>query len=113
MIGIVHLHPVADDPSFLVRAEAAIEALRVRAGFLRATLGRAVDDPAEWVLLTEWDSVGAYRRALGGFEVKLAATTLLAQAADQPSAFESLLTVGADGTEVRRPSDRAEVWPRP
>ena len=61
------------------------------------------------LLITEWESVGAYRRGLGGYEVKLAATPLLAQALDQPSAFEALLRIDADGGETaahQRPGGR-------
>jgi hypothetical protein len=57
--------------------------------------------------VTEWESVGAYRRALGHYEVKLRATPLLAQSVDQPSAFEALLVVDADGRRTVRSSDRA------
>ena len=57
-----------------------------------ATPAASVDDPAEWVLVSEWDGVGAYRRALGAYEVKLAATPLLAQARDEAGAFEELVT---------------------
>ena len=38
---------------------------------MRGALGRAYDDPTHWSLSTEWESVGAYRRALGGFDVKV------------------------------------------
>ena len=63
---------------FARSARAALEALAARPGFRRGHAGRSVDDPAEWVLVTEWDGVGAYRRALSAYEVKLAATPLLA-----------------------------------
>jgi hypothetical protein len=47
------------------------------------------------VLVTEWDGPGAWRRALGGFDVKMELTPLLAHAVDAPGAFEVL--VGQDG----------------
>ena len=66
-------------------------------------VGRAADDPTAWVLVTEWVGVGACRRALSAYEVKLKATPLLAQAADEPSAYEILAATG----EARR-DDRNE-----
>jgi quinol monooxygenase YgiN len=103
----------AADPSqaaqqFQAEAEQALRLLAERPGFVRGTVGRATDDAGSWLLLTEWESVGAYRRGLGGYQVKLLATPLLSQALDQPSAFEELLSIGEDGQETARASDRAE-----
>lgn len=91
---------------FLERARAALEVLSVRPGFLRGQLGRSVDEPGSWVLTCEWESVGAYRRALSAYEVKLHATPLLATARDEASAFEGLLVAGPDGLRETA-SDRA------
>lgn len=90
---------------FVARAHAAMRALGDCDGFLRARLGRAADDPRHWCLVTEWRSVGAYRRALSSYQVKLHATPLLAEAAHEPSAFEVL--AACDGGElVTSESDR-------
>ena len=78
-----------------------------RPGYLRGSLGRGTDDPQAWVLITEWDSVGTYRRALGAYDVKLRATPLLADALDLPGAYESLLDVAPGGSLEEHPSDRA------
>lgn len=109
MIAVVHLRPTGgqDQPDFQDQAEAALRVLAGRPGFVRGTLGRATDDDSAWLLLTEWESVGAYRRGLGGYEVKLIATPVLARAEDRPSAFEELLSIGSDGAETSRSSDRA------
>jgi hypothetical protein len=40
------------------------------------------------VLTTEWENVGAYRRALSSYEVKVGAVALLSTAIDEPSAYE-------------------------
>lgn len=80
----------SDAPSFLPRAQAALAAFAARPGYLRGRIGRAADDPGMWVLTTEWDGVGAYRRSLGDYEVKVHAAPLLAQGRDEPSAFEVL-----------------------
>ena len=83
------------DAGFAAGAERALAALGRAAGYRSGRLARAVDDPDEWVLVTEWDGPGAWRRALGGFDVKMELTPLLAHAVDAPDAFEVL--VGQDG----------------
>jgi hypothetical protein len=76
----------ADD--FLARGRAALAVLATRPGYRSGRIGRAADDPTLWVLTTEWDNVGSYRRALGGYDVKVQAAPLLSLAHDEPSAFE-------------------------
>lgn len=78
------------DEEFRAQAAAALRALAERPGWRGGRLGRATDDATMWLLLTEWESVGAYRRALGGFDVKMHATPLLARAVAEPSAYEVL-----------------------
>jgi hypothetical protein len=100
----------ADDESvasFTGRAAAAIEALAARPGYRAGQLGRAYDDPTRWSLVTEWESVGAYRRALGAFDVKVNATPLLAESLDEPSAFEVLAAARPGGGVEHRASDLA------
>jgi hypothetical protein len=87
----------------------ALEKLAACPGYRRGTLGRAYDDPTQWCLATEWESVGAYRRALGNYEVKLYATPLLAESHDEPSAFEPLATAEPGGAVAVVTSDRAEA----
>src|SRR5215470_4883123 len=93
---------------FAERAGAALAVLAACRGYVRGELGRAYDDPTCWSLVTEWESVGAYRRALGNFEVRVHATPLLAQALDEASAFERLAVAGPGGPVVTSESDRAE-----
>jgi hypothetical protein len=107
MIAVLQFRPTVDLVSFQSDAQAALTVLAARPGFLRGTVGRSVDDESAWVLITEWESVGAYRRGLGGFEVKTVATPLMAQALDQPSAFEELVSMSSDGVPIVRNSDRA------
>jgi quinol monooxygenase YgiN len=107
VIASLHFRPDPADQDFQARAEQVLRVLAGRPGFLRGALGRATDDENAWLLLTEWQSVGAYRRGLGNYEVKLVGSTLLAQAVDQPSAFEPLLALDSDGSERVRDSDRA------
>ena len=62
--------------------------LRDRPGYVAGRIGRNVDDPELWVLTVEWENVGAYRRALSAYEVKVGAVALLSTALDEPSAYE-------------------------
>ena len=53
------------------------------------------------MITTEWESVGAFRRSLSTFGVKAYAAPLLAEAVEEPSAYESLLSVDAGaGTDA-------------
>ncbi|MDW5327421.1 antibiotic biosynthesis monooxygenase family protein [Plantactinospora sp. KLBMP9567] len=93
--------------TFTERAHAALAALAARPGYRRGELLRALDDPRHWCLVTEWESVGTYRRALGAFDVKVNATPLLAESLDEPSAYETLASAEPDGQVEVTPSDRA------
>ena len=99
--------PPDTQDEFVGRARDALAALADRPGYRSGRLTRALDDPAHWTLVTEWESVGAYRRALGGFEVKVRATPLLAQSVNAPSAFETLAWAEPGGPVVTEASDRA------
>jgi heme oxygenase (mycobilin-producing) len=99
------------EDDFVERAHAALAALAERPGYRTGRLTRALDDTAHWCLVTEWESVGTYRRALGGFDVKVHATPLLALSVDVPSAFETLADAAPGGPVVPVASDRAtEPW---
>ncbi|HET6625961.1 MAG TPA: antibiotic biosynthesis monooxygenase family protein [Nocardioidaceae bacterium] len=62
--------------------------LAQRPGYVDGSVGRNVDEPTTWVLVTRWQNVGSYRRALSAYEVKLGAVPLLSRAVDEPSAYE-------------------------
>jgi len=87
--------PEGDVVTFRAELEEARTALSERQGFLQATVGRNVDDPELWVLVTRWAGAGDYRRGLSAYDVKVRAWGLLARALDEPSAYEVL-----DGDEV-------------
>lgn len=95
----------ANATGFRDRAQVAIGALAGRPGWVRGNVGRAVDDPTLWVIATEWENVGSYRRALSSNDVKMAAVPLLSEAIDEPSAFELL----APGDAGALAADAAEV----
>jgi heme oxygenase (mycobilin-producing) len=100
---------VVDEPDqFVPRAHIALATLAARPGYLSGQLARAIDEPDHWCLVTTWESVGAYRRALSSYEVKMYATPLLAEALDEPSAYEVLAAAQPAGPVVVAGSDRAD-----
>jgi quinol monooxygenase YgiN len=101
-----HVTTATKVEDFLAAAGRAAEALAERPGCQSVQVARAIDDPATFCVVSQWDDVGSYRRALSNFEVKIAAVPLLATAADEPSAFEVLLKATEVGISVRD-SDRA------
>ena len=64
-----------------------LAALAARPGFRDGELGRSADDPDLWALVTRWDSVGAYRRALSAAEVKITGAPVWVHALDEPSVY--------------------------
>ena len=97
--------PEADAGQFLHQARAALVALADRPGCRSGEVGRAVDDPTLWLVATEWEDVGSYRRALSSYDVKVAAVTLMSRAIDEPTAFELLTTADTSA----RAADAATV----
>jgi len=104
MISVTHFDSA--EPDFAERARLALATLSQRPGYLRGSFARSTDSDSRWVIVTEWESVGAYRRALGAYEVKMYAAQLLGEALDQDSAFEPVLSI-ADGQATEHPTYRA------
>jgi hypothetical protein len=109
VLGVLRFEAADDQGEFLAAARDALTLLAARPGFQSGRLARAYDQPSLWCLVTEWESVGAYRRALGSYEVRAAATPLLSRALPEPSAYEPVAVAGEGGsTTVRsRESDRS------
>jgi hypothetical protein len=57
-------------------------------GYVDGAVGRNLDEPDLWVLTTRWENVGAYRRALSSYDVKLQGIPVLSRAIDEPGAYE-------------------------
>ncbi len=68
--------------------EAAHAVLARQRGYVDGQVGRNVDEPDLWLLVTRWANVGSYRRALSAYEVKMEAWAFLGQALEEPSAYE-------------------------
>ncbi|CCG02542.1 putative monooxygenase [Blastococcus saxobsidens DD2] len=69
------------------QVEALLAALAARPGFRDGELGRSTDDPTLWALVTRWDGVGTYRRALSAAEVKIAGAPVWVFALDEPGTY--------------------------
>jgi len=82
--------PDSDAGGFRTAAEDLLGMLSGLPGFDHGTLGRAADDADLWVLATWWAGVGAYRRALSAYDVKMSAPAVMAYAVHEPSAFEAV-----------------------
>jgi hypothetical protein len=78
--------PDADD--FLGKISPVLTALEAAPGFLYGRIGRNADEPDLWVLVTEWEGAGFYRRALGAWDVRLAFVPLSTLAIDESGAYE-------------------------
>ncbi|WP_106398257.1 antibiotic biosynthesis monooxygenase family protein [Actinocorallia populi] len=90
MIAITRYRVPEGSPAEQFQAELApvLTALEASPGFRYGRIGRCVDDPELWALVTEWDGAGYYRRALGAYEVRMAFIPLSALAVDEPGAYE-------------------------
>ena len=102
VVSRFRLEPDHPEAAFTDRLAAALAAFAARPGYLRGRAGRCTDDPGLWVLSTEWDSVGSYRRSLSGFDVKMHATPLLGESLDEPGAVEVLIAHDAGEEQGRR-----------
>jgi quinol monooxygenase YgiN len=89
---VVNRFRVRDDAAegFRVDLQAALAVLAQQKGYAEGHLGRNVDDPTLWTMVTRWRDVGSYRRALSTYDVKMGAVQLLSRTIDEPSAYESL-----------------------
>ena len=88
MFAVTRLRaPEPDGAALAVDAAALLAALAARPGFRDGELGRSADDPALWALVTRWEGVGAYRRALSAAEVKIAGAPVWVHALDEPGVY--------------------------
>ena len=84
--------PLAQAAEFEAQLSVALEAFSACAGFVSGEFGQNLDDPSLWSLVTHWENVGSYRRALSNLNVKMNAIPLLARAIDEPGAYERSYT---------------------
>ena len=89
--------PEPEGPRFREQARDALDALQAQPGCRRGNVGRSMDDPTRWLLQTEWDTAGAYRRALSAYDVKVRAVPVMYHAVDEPTAYEALVEASPAG----------------
>ena len=88
MFAVTRLRAHGQDGEALAAAVAALlQALAARPGFRDGELGRSADDPDLWALVTRWDGVGSYRRALSAAEVKITGAPVWVHAVDEPGVY--------------------------
>ena len=80
--------PLADAAHFEAQLSTALGAFAACKGYVSGELGQNLDDLTLWSLVTHWENVGSYRRALSNNDVKMNAIPILAQAIDEPGAYE-------------------------
>ncbi|MDQ4039312.1 MAG: antibiotic biosynthesis monooxygenase [Actinomycetota bacterium] len=71
-----------------------IDVLATQPGFRYARAGRCLDEPDVWMLLSEWNSVGTYRRAMSSHAVKTSGYPVFIRVLDEPGAYELVLSTG-------------------
>ncbi|RZU31014.1 antibiotic biosynthesis monooxygenase [Blastococcus saxobsidens] len=88
MFAVTRLRVGAGQAAELVeQLDALLAALAARPGFRGGEFGTSADDPGLWAMVTRWDGVGAYRRALSAAEVKIAGAPVWVHALDEPGAY--------------------------
>ena len=84
--------PLAESAAFQSNLEVALSALALCPGYIKGEFGQNLDETTLWSLATHWENVGSYRRALSNNTVKMQAIPVLAQAIDEPGAYEAPYT---------------------
>jgi hypothetical protein len=88
MLFVSRVPGVTDPVAFQAEAEAALAALATRPGWVSGRVGQALDDPACWVVVCEWEDVGSGRRGLTTGAVRTAIMPLMAHVPNEPATFE-------------------------
>ena len=72
---------------FMERLTIAHNALKACSGYLNGEIGLNTDEPGLIALVTRWENIGSYRRALSNYQVKVDAVPVLAEAIDEPGGY--------------------------
>ena len=80
--------PLAEAAHFQTQLVTALAAFAACPGFIDGEFGQNLDEITLWSLVTRWENVGSYRRALSNNDVKMNAIATLAQAIAEPGAYE-------------------------
>jgi len=97
VFAVTRFRATGDDAAALAAAiEPLLGALEARPGFRGGELGRSADDPELWALVTRWDGVGSYRRALSNADVKITGAPVWVHALDEPGVYLPSGDFGSD-----------------
>ena len=106
---VVNRFSAADPAELLGHLEQLHGALAARPGFRSGQVGRSTDDPRLWVLVTVWENVGSYRRALAAPDVQWAGVALLGAALDEPGAYEEVEVRSGPADRRARPVEALDL----
>ena len=85
---VITRHIAPDREAWLQAAQPAVIALSQQVGCISVDVCAATDQADLMCIVSRWNSVGDYRRALSSFDVKMNAIPFLSTAIDEPSAYE-------------------------
>lgn len=80
--------PNGQAEEFLGQVGEILDLLAGQPGFLDGQVGRSVDEPVLWALVTEWEGAGFYRRALSA--ARMVMYPLMTLMINEPGAFEAV-----------------------
>ena len=93
--------PGARADEFAAQAQAILDLLAAQPGYLRGQIGRSVDEPALWAVVSEWEGAGYYRRALSA--ARMVMYPLMTLMINEPSAFEGVYALPDEGASAGAP----------
>lgn len=100
---------VTDSIAWKLEAKEAMKVLQARSGFVAGSIFHNADSPERYLVKTDWQDVGSYRRALGSMEAKVGVWPFLANMRDEPTAFEMLMDFSPDSVIEYESSVSVEV----
>ncbi|MFB9252115.1 antibiotic biosynthesis monooxygenase family protein [Sphaerisporangium melleum] len=78
--------PGAQAEEFTGQARTIMRTFAAQDGYRGGHIGRSVDEPELWALVSEWEGAGFYRRALSAARMDM--YPLMTLMINEPSAFE-------------------------
>ncbi len=78
--------PEARAEEFGKHAQEILDVFAAQPGYRAGRVGRAVDEPGLWAIVSEWEGAGFYRRALSA--ARMAMYPMMSLMINEPGAFE-------------------------
>ncbi len=96
MLAIIRYSvPGEQTREFAGQAHEILAVLAAQQGYVRGHVGRSVDEPDLWVLVSEWEGAGFYRRALSA--ARMVMYPLMTLMINEASAFEKVESGSIEG----------------